>query len=302
MNKLQALQVLLEVAEAGGFAKAAQRLGVATSSVTRLIDALEAELGAALLTRTPRKVSLTDAGAAYTEQVAKVLDDLAEADGSVADSGGALVGTLRVSVPSVYSRVRLTAHLTDFLAAHPRITLHIVADDHYADLAHDRFDVAIRIGLPAQDPRLIARTLVDNPRYVVASPDYLARVGRPSRPTELAAHACLRFAYGGNYRARQVWSFQRGNEQERVEVKGRLTSNNADMLLSGVRGGQGVALLPVWLVEDAIADGRLAHLFPDWEATPHDDQAVVYAAYLPNRRHSGKVHALIQFLASRLNP
>src|SRR6266702_6611464 len=111
MDKLLALNTLLEVADAGGFSKAAQRLGVATSSVTRLMDALEASLGTALLTRTPRKVSLTDAGIAYVEQIGKVLDDLAEADESVFDSGASPVGALRIAVPSTYSRLRLAPHL-----------------------------------------------------------------------------------------------------------------------------------------------------------------------------------------------
>jgi DNA-binding transcriptional LysR family regulator len=114
MDKLLALNTLLEVADAGGFSKAAQRLGVATSSVTRLMDSLEVSLGTALLTRTPRKVSLTDAGIAYVEQVGKVLDDLAEADESVFDSGASPVGSLRISVPSTYSRLRLAPHLAAF--------------------------------------------------------------------------------------------------------------------------------------------------------------------------------------------
>jgi len=301
MNKLQALQALLEVADAGGFAKAAQRMGVATSSVTRLIDALEDELGTSLLTRTPRKVSLTDTGEAYAEQVAKVLDDLAEADDSIVDHGAMLTGSMRVSVPGVYNRLRLAAHLSDFLKEHPRLTLHVVADDHYVDLAQARIDVVIRIGQMTQDPRLIARRLTGNPRYVVASPAYLAAAGVPQAPADFADHACLRFAYGGSYRARQVWIFQRGSERHRVDVRGRLTSNNADMLLAAVLGGQGMALLPAWLTVDDLAAGRLVRLSADYTVTLQDDQeASVYAAYLPNRRHSSKVHALVQFLAARL--
>lgn len=301
MNKLQALHALLEVADAGGFAKAAQRMGVATSSVTRLIDALEDELGTALLTRTPRKVSLTDTGEAYAEQVAKVLDDLAEADDSIADHGSMLTGSMRVSVPGVYNRLCLAAHLTDFLKEHPRLTLHVVAEDHYVDLAQARIDVVVRIGQMTQDPQLIARRLAGNPRYVVASPAYLAAAGVPQAPSDLAEHACLRFAYGGSYRARQVWTFQRSSERHRIDVRGRMTSNNADMLLAAVLGGQGMALLPAWLTREDMAAGRLVRLFADYAVTLHDDQeASVYAAYLPNRRHSSKVHALVQFLAARL--
>ncbi|HYS67434.1 MAG TPA: LysR family transcriptional regulator [Paraburkholderia sp.] len=300
MDKLLALNTLLEVADAGGFSKAAQRLGVATSSVTRLMDALEASLGTALLTRTPRKVSLTDAGIAYVEQVGKVLDDLAEADESVFDSGASPVGALRIAVPSAFSRLRLAPHLAAFLAGHPRVFLDVVVADHYADLALDRIDVAIRIGLPNRDANLVVRKLADNPRYVVASHDYLERSGTPPAPQALDTHECLRVAYGGGYRTRQVWTFRREGVEERVEVRGHLLSNNIDILLEGVIAGRGIALLPEWLVAAEIRAGRLMRLFEQFEASPHNGDAVVYAAYLPNRRHSSKVRAFLQFLEARL--
>jgi DNA-binding transcriptional LysR family regulator len=305
MDKLLALNTLLEVADAGGFSKAAQRLGVATSSVTRLMDSLEASLGTALLTRTPRKVSLTDAGIAYVEQVGKVLDDLAEADESVFDSGASPVGALRIAVPSTYSRLRLAPHLAAFLADYPRVFLDVVVADHYADLALDRIDVAIRIGLPNRDANLVVRKLADNPRYVVASHDYLERSGMPQTPQALDAHECFRVAYGGGYRTRQVWTFRGEAVEERVEVRvevhGHLLSNSLDILLDAVLAGRGIALLPEWLVAADIRAGRLMHLFQNFEASPHNGDAVVYAAYLPNRRHSSKVRAFVQFLESRVH-
>jgi DNA-binding transcriptional LysR family regulator len=301
MDKLLALNTLLEVADAGGFSKAAQRLGVATSSVTRLMDSLEVSLGTALLTRTPRKVSLTDAGIAYVEQVGKVLDDLAEADESVFDSGASPVGSLRISVPSTYSRLRLAPHLAAFLSENPRVFLDVVVADHFVDLALDRIDVAIRIGLPDRDANLIVRKLANNLRYVVASHDYLARSGTPQTPQALEAHECLRVAYGGGYRTRQVWTFRRDSVDERVEVRGHLLSNSLDLLLEAVIAGRGVALLPEWLVGAEIRAGRLMRLLETFDASPHQGDSVVYAAYLPNRRHSSKVRSLLQFLEARLH-
>ncbi|MFM0397414.1 LysR family transcriptional regulator [Paraburkholderia phytofirmans] len=301
MDKFLAVKTLLEVADAGGFSKAAQRLGVATSSVTRLMDSLEASLGTALLTRTPRKVSLTDAGIAYVEQVAKVLDDLAEADESVFDSGASPVGALRISVPSTYSRLRLAPHLAAFLSDNPRVFLDVVVADHFADLALDRIDVAIRIGLVDRDANLIVKKLADNPRYVVASHDYLERNGTPSTPQELGGHECLRFAYGGSYRSHQVWTFLREDAQLRVDIRGHLLSNNLDILLESVIAGRGIALLPEWQVAPEIRAGRLMRMFDDFDANPHQGDAVVYAAYLPNRRHSSKVRAFVQFLEARLH-
>ncbi|TCG03572.1 LysR family transcriptional regulator [Paraburkholderia steynii] len=300
MDKLLALNTLLEVADAGGFAKAAQRLGVATSSVTRLMDALEASLGTALLTRTPRKVSLTDAGTAYVEQISKVLDDLAEADESILDSGGRAAGALRITVPSAYNRMQLAPHLAAFLAEYPRVALDVVVADHYADLALDRIDVAVRIGMLTRDPNLVVKKLADNPRYIVASHDYLQRASTPPTPAALAGHECLRIAYGGSYRARQVWTFNRGAEHERIDVRGRLISNSLEMLLEAVLAGQGLALLPDWLVNHEINAGRLMRLFADYDVTPQSGEAVVYATYLPNRRHSSKVKALLRFLEARV--
>ena len=301
MDKLVALNTLLEVAEAGGFSKAAQRLGVATSSVTRLMDALEASLGTALLTRTTRRVSLTDAGTAYVEQISKVLDDLAVADDSIFDSGASPVGVLRISVPTAYSRMQLAPHLASFLSTYPRMVLDVVVGDYYVDLAAERIDVAARIGLPSRDEHLVIRKLADNARFVVASPAYFSRCGVPSEPQELAAHECLRFGYGGTYRpARQVWTFLQGETQVRVEVEGRMIANNPDILLEAVLAGRGIALLPEWLVVAEIRAGRLVRLFADAEINPHAGRSVVYAAYLPNRRHSSKVRTFVQFLQERV--
>lgn len=300
MDKLVALKTLLEVADAGGFAKAAKRMGVATSSVARLMDALEAQLGTALLTRTPRRVSLTDAGASYVEQVSKVLDGLTEADESILDSGAAPIGTLRITVPTAYNRVVLAPHLAAFLREHPNVALDIVVADHMIDLALERIDIAIRIGLPSDNPNLIAKKLAENPRVVVVSHEYLEHNGVPLTPTELTDHQCLRIAYGGSYRARQTWTFMRAGEQERINVRGRLVSNSLDMLLEAVLAGQGLALLPEWQVREHINAGRLMHLFADYRVTPQGDEAVAYAAYLPNRRLSRKVRAFLQFIEGRV--
>jgi DNA-binding transcriptional LysR family regulator len=275
MDKLLALRMLLEVAETGGFSKAAQRLGIATSSVTRTMDALESSLGAALLTRTTRRVTLTDAGTTYVEQVYKILDDLAEADDSVFDIGGEPVGALRIAVPSTYSRLKLAPHLASFLREYPRIVLDIVVSDHYSDLAADRIDVAVRIGVPDRDESLITRKLADNARYVVP--------------------------YGSGHRpARQRWIFVRDGIEEHVDIRGRLIANSLEILLEAVLADGGIALLPAWLVAPSIRDGHLQRLFTDWEVNPHSGASVIYVAYLPNRRHSSKVHTFIDYIEARI--
>ncbi len=297
MDKLQALRAFIDVAQTGGFSKAAQRRSVATSSVTRLIDGLEASLGVSLLTRSTRQVALTDAGAAYLEQITRLLSDLDEADASVSDGGVEAVGPLRVSVPVTFGRLCLGPHIARFLHGHPRVSLELVLSDAYVDLAAERIDVAVRIGVPDNAPQLIVRELSGHHRYVVASPQYLRCHGRPAQPADLGLHECLRYAY--QYQAGpQRWSFLRAGEELGVEVNGRLAANSGDMLRDAALGGAGIALLSHWLVEDDVQAGRLQRLFADYEINPREHRVSIHAAYLPNRRHSRKVHAFLDFLQS----
>lgn len=297
MDKLQALRAFMDVAETGGFSKAARRLGVATSSVTRLIDSLEASLGTVLLTRSTRQVTLTDTGAAYLEQISRVLSDLEEADGSVSDVGMEAVGPLRVSVPVTFARLCLAPHIAAFLRAHPRVSLDLVLSDAYVDLASERIDVALRIGSPSSQPQLIVRHLVEHHRYVVASQEYLDLHGVPDTPEELVEHECLRFAYQPSS---QRWSFSREGSVQHLEVKGRLAANSSDLLREAVLDGLGIALLADWLIQPDVQAGRLRRLFEDYKINPQDNRVSVHAAYLPNRRHSRKVHAFLDFLQAHL--
>lgn len=293
MDKLLALRAFKEVAEAGGFSKAARRLGVATSSLTRQLDALEASLGSALLTRTTRQVTLTDAGSAYLEHVSRVLSDLEEADGAVADTGAEAVGPLRVSMPVTFGRLCIGPHIARFLESHPRVSLEMVLSDEYVDLAADRIDVAVRIGSLEKQPNLIVKPLAVHHRYVVASHAYLQRHPLPVEPGALSQHECVLFAYRAGP---QRWSFSGPDGVQGVEVNGRLSANNSDVLREAVLGGLGVALLPQWLVEGDVVAGRLQRLFEDYDVNPLAQTISVHAAYLPNRRHSRKVQAMLEFL------
>lgn len=225
------------------------------------------------------------------------MSELVEADESVADAGGEPVGTLRVSVPVTYARIVLGPHLSAFLDAYPRVSLDLVVSDAFLDLAADRLDVAVRIGVPTQDPGLIVRKVMDNRRVVVASRAYLERMGIPTAPADLAAHHCLRFPYR---QGRQSWVFTREGHTEKVGVNGRLTANSLDILREGVLNGQGIALVPTWLVQDDLVAGEMLSLFDAWSVQPVTGDAQVYAAYLPNRRHSRKVQTFVAFLAERV--
>jgi DNA-binding transcriptional LysR family regulator len=179
--------------------------------------------------------------------------------------------------------------------------LDIVVADHYSDLAADRIDVAIRIGLPNRDESLITRKLVDNARYIVASAGYLERKGIPPEPSALSEHECVRVPYGSGHRpARQRWIFGRDGIEEHVDIRGRLIANSLEILFEAVLAHRGIALLPAWLVGPAVRDGRLQRLFDDWEVNPHSGASVIYVAYLPNRRHSSKVRTFIDYIETRI--
>ena len=295
MDLFAALRAFVAVVEDGGFAKAARRAGLATSSVTRQVNALEAHLGTQLLNRSTRRVTLTDAGARYHEQAARILGDLEEANRSVGEAGGPPRGLLRVSLPVAFARLHVAPAVPAFLAACPDIELDLTMTDSVVNLVEERADLAIRIGSLAPSS-LIARRLAPHCRVVCASPGYLAAQGEPRTPAELARHACLTFSYA---RGEQSWRFAGPAGEVAVPVRGRLRANSSELLRAAALGGSGIILMPTWLVGRDIAAGRLRALLTDWEAGPGGPGAAIHAVYLPNRRGSKKVRAFTDFLAAR---
>ncbi|UXY50493.1 LysR family transcriptional regulator [Pseudomonas tohonis] len=297
MDKLLALKMFVAAVDAKGFSAAARGLGLATSSVTRMVDALEQELGTVLLNRSTRQVTVTEAGAAYYQSARQVLEYLAEADASVMDGGDEPSGPLRVSVPTAFGRRMISPHIGTLLARHPRLELDITLTDEIVDLLGERVDLSIRLGAAAPMDGVVARTLGEFRRHVVASPAYLAERGTPAQPLELVEHDCLRFNYGA---ARQVWTFQGPEGEVRVPVRGRMRSNNIEVLREVALAGSAVALLPDWLVDDDIAAGRLLSLFPGQRINADDTRSLITALYLPSHRASRRVAAFIAFVGGLL--
>lgn len=296
MDKLLALKMFVETVDAKGFSAAARRLQLATSSVTRALDGLEASLGAVLLNRSTRQVTVTEAGAAYYRQARDILEAVEEADAMIADRGDAShppVGQLRVSIPVAFGRRCIAPYLGAWLAAHPQLELEVTLTDDIVDLLTARIDVSVRLGGAAAYDNVIAREIGRFRRRVVATPAYLARHGTPSAPMDLVEHRCLRFSYGTRD---QVWTFRRDDASETVPITGHFRSNNTEVLLEVLRADGGIALLPDWLVDDDIASGRVTALFGDWDIHPDQSMSVVSALYLPNQRGSRRVAAFLAFL------
>ncbi|WP_322048362.1 LysR family transcriptional regulator [Paraburkholderia sp. J67] len=295
MDKFAALRAFVEVAESGGFSSAARRMELATSSVVRTVDALEESLGAVLLNRTTRRVTLSDAGIAYYEKAKKLLEDLADADSLVSDRGEEPSGPLRVSVPVAYGTRCIAPHIGAFLSQYPKLDLDMRLTDDLVDLVRERIDVAIRLGEASPTADVVARNMGEFRRYVVASHEYLARCGTPLSPDELSNHRCVRFSYGGD---QQFWSFSGSGETTQVVVTGQMKSNNSEVLRAAVLDGAGIALLPDWLIEADIQSGNLRRLFEDYEVAPNNARSVISALYLPNQRGSKRVGAFVELVSS----
>jgi DNA-binding transcriptional LysR family regulator len=293
MDKLLALKMFVASVDAKGFSAAARQLNIATSSVTRMIDSLEAELGAVLLNRSTRQVTVSEAGATYYLRARQILEDMAEADAQINDRGELAAGQLRVSLPVEFGRRCIVPYLGRLMQNHPQLELDITLTDSIVDLVSERIDLSIRLGSAAPMDGVVSRHLGNFQRFVVASPAYLAATGLPESPQDLTGLSCLRFNYSS---AQQIWNFVRDGEELRVPVSGRVKSNNTEVLREAALAGVGLALLPDWLVDGDIVSGQLTRLFEPWAITPNNAIPAISALYLPNHRGSKRVNAFIEFL------
>ena len=295
MDRLAAIEAFVRVAELGSFSKAADRLHSSKSVVSRQVGALEAELGARLLHRTTRALTLTEAGRSYFEQAARILAELAAANASVGQLQAAPRGRLRVSAPVSFGFLHLAPAGPDFLDRHPDVEIDLVMNDRYVDLVDEGFDMAVRIGTLA-DSSLVARRLAPARRTICAAPAYLQARGMPASPDDLKAHECLCYS---NLGLSQEWRFVRPDGRPwPVEVRGRLHANNGDALRAAALRGFGLAVLPSFLVGRDFQSGVLVSVL---EAFMAQDSGV-YAVY-PHARHlSPKVRAFVDFLAERFGP
>ena len=301
MDRFSELKAFSVVASTGGFSAAARNLGIAPSSVVRLVDALERRVGVRLLNRSTRTVTLTDSGRFYYDSVLLILEQIEEAE-NFASQEGVPQGRLTISAPVTFSTIYLGPALCELQQTYPKLKVHLDLNDGISDLAEDSVDVAIRIGKPVPPPGLTTRWLARHERIICGSPDYFDEFGTPLAPADLARHDCLIFSYGGQ--AHQ-WRFRPlGNPDgsvQAVDVRGSLTVNNSEMLRQACLGGYGVALLPVWLVMEDVLAGRLMRILPDYEANPGPMDVGLYAVYPPNREAALKVQAFIAVLEQHLS-
>jgi DNA-binding transcriptional LysR family regulator len=290
---IDALHSFLAVAAAGSFSRVAKAQAVAVSSVTRKIDWLEAEIGARLFHRSPRRVMLTDAGEQFVQRARNILAELAEAKESMAAVDAEPRGVLTVTAPSVFGRRHVAPAIASFLKRHPLLEIDLHVSDHVVDLAEQRIDVAIRIGvLPDSD--LLATPLAPLRLLACASPDYIARHGRPATPSDLLQHACITVA--SPPAPPPLWRFEGVNRNQPLAVRGSVRTNDKDCTLQAALAGLGIAHLATWLASDDIAAGRLVSLFPDAGPPPSRIAPAIHAVRMAGRSHEAKARLFIAHL------
>ncbi|MGQ0699737.1 MAG: LysR family transcriptional regulator [Panacagrimonas sp.] len=281
------------VVEANGFAAAAKRLGVTTSVASKHVAKLEKSLGARLLNRSTRKLSLTEAGCAFYAHCARLVEELEASDQAIAETESELRGQLRVSAPPSMVAMHVAPALAEFRRRYPQLELEFDLSNRVVDFSEDGFDLALRVTRqPA--PELIARALAPLKMVVVASPEYLRERGTPLAPADLTQHECLLFSLD---QEPQIWSFaSREGQQVRVAVKGSFRSNVMEPLLQMTRRGLGIVQLPSFMTGQDVQHGRLVHLLADWRGY---EGAQIFAVWPQHRRESRKVRLFVEFLAER---
>jgi DNA-binding transcriptional LysR family regulator len=298
MDYLGALRMFVRAVEVGSFSKAAIATNTRTSTVSRAIAGLEADLGVSLFHRTTRRAHLTEPGATFYEHARDVLRILEEAKDAASATQGRPQGLIRLHAPSAFGRLHIMPFVPDFLAAYPDIRLDISLTDVRVDLLAAGADLAIRIGALI-DSSMLARKLAPHRRIVCASPAYLESRPPIGEPIDLLQHNCLVYTLQPTDR----WFFrlriETGDAFEQVPVTGTLRADDSEPLRDAAVGGVGVALLPTWLVGEDIKAGRLRHVLPEWFSMITTKPGGIFGLFPPHRMVPPKVRAFLDFAQQR---
>jgi DNA-binding transcriptional LysR family regulator len=288
MDRLKAMNAFVRAVELGSLSAVARESATTQPTVSKLVAWLEQEVGARLLERSSQRVLPTEEGARFLASAKRLLEDYEEALAEVASGVREPRGLVRVSAPVALGELRLGGMVLEMLEKLPQLQVELLLEDRFVDPVEERVDLTVRIGgvLPAD---LVARELAVWPRYLVASPDYLRRKGRPRRPQDLAAHDYLRYAFGD-----ETVHLRSREGSVSLALPSRYRVNSAIALLQAVHAGAGIALHPCWMVDDALRQGTLVRLLPRWTG-PAQTAHIVHA---PRRRLPMRVQAVMAHLVA----
>ena len=294
MMKLVGMGIFAKVAEARSFSEAARRLGISKSLVSKEVTKLEKALGARLLNRTTRQLSLTEFGAAFYEHCARVVQEAEEAELLVDRLHANPRGVLKCTAPVAFTTLHIARALPEFVEQYPEVQIDLVLGDRFFELAEEGYDLAIRIArdLP---PNLVARPIAPINRVICGTPRYFETHGIPKTPQDLAAHDCVVYTHAN---PDSVWHLRADGADIAVPVRGTLRVNDDEVAWQAVRAGLGVSLLPTFIVGDDLKSGHLQAVLTQYLPS----ERTLYALYLPNRHLSAKVRVFIDFLLAKFAP
>ena len=289
MDTIVGMRTFVAVARQQSFTTGAKTLDISTKLASKYVRQLEEHLGAQLLHRTTRSVTLTETGKTYFDRCVQLLDQFDELEGLVQERQSELAGPIRITAPTGFGSTQLVEVLKPFQAANPKVSIDLHLSDQHVALVEEGFDLAIRFG-DLVDSNLIARKLITMRGVYIASPDYLAKYGEPIHPEALLMHNCLiqRSSHDPHH-----WIFNVDGKRVSYSVNGSFQANSPLAIARMAVGGLGIGMCPMYVVEPFIRDGSLNVIFEDNEATAFN----LYAVYPPSRHLTARVRALIDHLA-----
>lgn len=292
MDKLNAMAIFVRVIERGSFSAVARELQTTQPTISKILRALETELGGKLIARSTRQLSLTDEGQRYYRHCREILAAVDAAEHSFQTGKETIAGPLRVGSSVSFGRLQIAARLSDFLLQYPDVQVDLQLNDHLQDMVSEGLDVTLRIG-ELRDSGLIARRIGTTHRVTLASPAYLARHPAPKSPQDLSQHNCLLFNL---LSSQNQWVYEKNGARHSVRIAGNAQSNNSEAVREMVLTGLGIALSPLWLFYDDLKAGRVVALLQDYTA----QSLQIHAVAAPNRRQSARVKAFVDYMADAL--
>jgi DNA-binding transcriptional LysR family regulator len=293
-DQISDLRLFTRIVAAGSLSETARRLNSSLPAISRNLAAFEARLGVRLIDRSSRRFALTDEGSLLYERAVSILSDLDQAEAEASAKAKAPKGRLRVGAPLEIGRCQIAPLVAQFVEQHPEIDIELILTDSKFDVVADELDIGLQVD-PPNDGNIISRTLLSNRRVVCASPAYLSRNPAPQTPADLLAHNCIRLVRGRQIMDR--WLFKEGDGQREVQIRGNLSTNNAEVMHGWALSGRGIALKAYWDLKDDLASGRLVELLAPYAC--HD--ICLYATFPPTRNHLPfRVRVFVDFIVTAL--
>jgi len=292
VDKLNAMAVFVRVVERGSFSAVARELQTSQPTISKVLRALETELGGKLISRSTRQLSLTDEGQRYYSECRQILAAVDAAEHSFQSGRETVAGNLRIGSSVSFGRMQIATRLPGFLKKYPQVHIDLQLSDQNQDLVSEGLDVSFRIG-ELNDSGMIARHIGTTHRATVAAPDYLKQHKTLQTPQDLSEHNCLQFNL---LNSQNLWVYEKDAQRHEVRIKGNAQSNNSEAIREMVLGGLGIALSPVWLFSEDLKAGRVTAILKDYSAQPLPIHAVSPA----NRRQSARVKAFVDYMSQAL--